>query len=71
MHDVIKIEGATVYQVKLNNNYNVHVLILVRNMAELEIKKQEINNHPDVIGSLANIWTRMESYPDNLSIFCS
>lgn len=71
MRYAITIKGATAYQVKLNENYNVHVLIPVKNMDEIEKRKQEIINHSAVMNFKANIWTHIESYPENLETFYS
>lgn len=67
MDDALKIKGATAYPIELHENYNVHVLILVKDMDEIEIKKQQIKNHPSVISLRANIWTQIETFPENLS----
>ena len=66
---VIKKKGTTAYHVKLNENYNVHVLIPVKDMDELEQKKQQIINHSTVISFKANIWTNIECFPENLETF--
>ncbi|WNZ29159.1 MAG: Lrp/AsnC family transcriptional regulator [Candidatus Bathyarchaeota archaeon] len=63
-----KINGATTYQVKLNGNYNVHVLIPLKNMNEIEEKTQKIKDHPTVINFKSNIWTEIELFPKNLSV---
>jgi DNA-binding Lrp family transcriptional regulator len=63
-----KIRGASTYHVKLNGNYNVHVLIPIRNMNEIEDKTQKIKDHPTVISFRANIWTQVETFPENLSV---
>ena len=67
MDYVRKIRGATTYNVELNENYNVHVLMPVKDMDEIEARKQQIKNHPSVISLKANIWTQIEIFPDNLS----
>ncbi|MCW4021540.1 MAG: winged helix-turn-helix transcriptional regulator [archaeon] len=66
-----KIKGTTTYHVKLNGNYNVHVLIPLRNMNEIEEKTQKIKDHPTVIKFKSNIWTGVEFFPENLSILHS
>ena len=67
MDYVRKIRGATTYHVELNENYNVHVLMPVKDMNEIEARKQQIKNHPTVISLKANIWTQIEIFPENLS----
>lgn len=67
MEYVRKIKGATTYHVELNENYNVHVLMPVKDMDEIESRKQQIKNHPSVISLTANIWTQIEIFPENLS----
>lgn len=68
MDYVRKIKGATTYHVELNENYNVHVLMPVKDMDEIEVRKQQIKNHPSVISLTANIWTQIEIFPENLSL---
>lgn len=63
-----KIRGATTYHVKLNENYNVHVLIPIKHVDEIEKNTQLIKDHPVVISFKSNIWTQIESFPENLSI---
>ncbi len=67
MDYVRRIRGATTYHVELNENYNVHVLMPVKSMNEIEARKQQIKNHPSVISLKANIWTQVEIFPENLS----
>ncbi len=67
MDYVRRIRGATTYYVELNENYNVHVLMPVKNMNEIEARKQQIKNHPSVISLKTNIWTQVEIFPENLS----
>jgi Lrp/AsnC family transcriptional regulator, regulator for asnA, asnC and gidA len=66
-----KLKGATTYPVKLNGAYNVHVLIPIKNMDEIEEKTQKIRDHPTVISYKANIWTQVEMFPENLSVLLS
>jgi len=66
-----KIKGATTYPVKLNGHYNVHVLIPIKNMNEIEEKTQKIKDHPTVIKFKSNIWTEVNTFPENLSILRS
>lgn len=66
-----RIKGATTYPVKLNGNYNVHVLIPLKNMSEIEEKTQKIKDHPTVINFKSNIWTEVKTFPENLSILIS
>ncbi|MCW4021771.1 MAG: Lrp/AsnC family transcriptional regulator [archaeon] len=68
MDYVKQIKGATTYYVELNENYNVHVLLPVKRMDEIEERKQQIKNHPTVISLKANIWTNIELFPENLSM---
>lgn len=60
--------GATTYHVKLNENYNVHILLPVKNMNEIEDRKEQIKNHPTVITVKTNIWTEIRVLPENLSV---
>lgn len=66
-----KIKGATTYPVKLNGQYNVHVLIPLKNMNEIEEKTQKIKDHPTVINFKSNIWTEVKTFPENMSVLCS
>jgi hypothetical protein len=66
-----KIKGATTYPVKLNGKYNVHVLIPIKNMDEIEEKTQKIKDHPTVINFNSNIWTEVNVFPENMSILQS
>lgn len=66
-----KLKGATTYPVKLNGMYNVHVLIPIKDMTEIEEKTQKIKDHPTVISYRANIWTHVEMFPENLSVLLS
>ena len=68
MDYVRKIRGATTYHVELNENYNVHVLMPIKNMDEIEVRKQQIKDHPTVISMKANLWTQIEIFPENLSM---
>lgn len=70
MNYVRQIKGATTYYVELNENYNVHVLMPVKSVDEIETRKQQIKNHPTVISLKANLWTQIELFPDNLSTLC-
>jgi len=65
---VNKLPGVMTYHVTLNENYNVHVLLPVKSMQEIERRKEQIKNHPSVIDVKANIWTEIKSIPENLSI---
>ena len=67
MDYVKRIRGATTYHVELNENYNMHVLMPVKDMNEIEFRKQQIKDHPSVISLKANIWTQVETFPENLS----
>ncbi|PVX25917.1 MAG: hypothetical protein CW691_03135 [Candidatus Bathyarchaeum sp.] len=67
MKYVRQIRVATTYHVELNENYNVHVLMPIKDMNEIESRKQQIKNHPTVISLKANIWTQIEIFPENLS----
>ncbi|MDG6223823.1 MAG: Lrp/AsnC family transcriptional regulator [Candidatus Bathyarchaeota archaeon] len=67
MDYVKQIRGVTTYHVELNENYNVHVLMPVKSMDEIEARKQQIKNHPTVISLKANLWTQIELFPENLS----
>ncbi|PVX25318.1 MAG: hypothetical protein CW691_04880 [Candidatus Bathyarchaeum sp.] len=62
-----KIPGIITYHVKLNENYNVAVLLPIKNMREIEYRKEQIKNHPAVINVKANIWTEIKTIPENLS----
>ena len=70
MDYVRQIKGATTYYVELNENYNVHVLIPVKSMDEIEERKHQIKNHPSVVSLKANLWTSIELFPENLSTLC-
>lgn len=63
-----KIPGSMTAPVLLNENYNVHVLIPVKGVTEIEQKKDQIKNHPSVIEVKANIWREIVSFPENLSL---
>ena len=71
MKYVRKIKGATSYHIKLNGKYNVHVLIPLKNMNEIEEKTQKIKDHPTVIHFKSNIWTEVKTFPENLSVLSS
>lgn len=66
-----RIKGATTYPVKLNGKYNVHVLIPIKNMDEIEEKTQKIKDHPTVINFNSNIWTEVNVFPENMSVLQS
>ena len=71
MRYVNSIPGATSYHVELNKNDNMHVLMPVKNMKEIEERKEQIKNHPSVINVKANIWTEIMVIPENLSVLQS
>ena len=71
MKYVRKIKGATAYPEKLNGKYNVGVLIPLKSMNEIEKKSQKIKDHPTVISFKSNIWTEVQTFPENLSILGS
>jgi DNA-binding Lrp family transcriptional regulator len=63
-----KLPGVMTYHVTLNENYNAHILLPVKNMQEIEQRKEQIKKHPSVIDVKANIWTEIISIPENLSL---
>ena len=64
---VANISGATSYHVELNENYNMHVLIPIKSIKEIEDRKEQIMNHPSVTSLRANIWTEISVFPENIS----
>lgn len=64
---VDNISGATSYPVELNENYNIHVLFPIKNIREIEKRRDQILNHPSVINLRANLWTEIIVLPENIS----
>ena len=63
-----KLPGVMTAPVSLNENYTAHVLLPIKAMKEIELRKDQVKNHPSVIDVKANIWTEIISFPENLSM---